>query len=130
MNKELLEFLRENSRSRLSIFARKQKKPVTTIHFNYQKLLKETIIKNTSLLNFEKLGLKRFILIAECEPEEIENTGAKINNIQRTNKGILAEIIINNEEEKENTLIKLSQKRIKYSNHPVFEVIKQEEKKI
>lgn len=126
-NFELLEILREKSRTKLSICARKLNKPITTIYFEYQKLLKNVIIKNTCILDFEKLGLKRYLLIANCSPELLNNINIKINNLFRTNEGVIAEIFFLNEKEKNEFLIKLSEKRITYSYHPIFENIKQED---
>lgn len=129
MNKKLLKTLRKNSRTNITEYSRKHKTNPKQTHYKYKKI-KENIKKYTTLLNLEKLGFKRTIIIFKNPTEglaTISKNSFYINNATRLDTGLLIEYISINEEEQKKFIQDLKNKKIEFTHHDVQEILKQEE---
>lgn len=128
-NPKLLKELRQNSRLNITSYAKKTKTNPKKTHYNYTKI-KQNIKKYTTLLNLEKLGFKRTIIIFKNPTEglaTISKNSFYINNATRLDTGLLIEYISINEEEQKKFIQDLKNKKIEFTHHDIQEIIKQEE---
>jgi len=102
---EVLRRLRTNARTTFSQISRETGIPVTSVFDYFTILKKETIERQVSLLNFEKLGFHcSFIFIAKCfdnkELIDYLKKDSRVNNIFLSGrKTIIFEVFFKDEDE-------------------------------
>ncbi len=91
---KIITHLRQNSRMPLTKMSRKTGIPISTIFDRLKTYGKNIVIKNTSLLNFEKLGYSaRANMMIKTEKEQRENMieflkkHHRVNSVFRINNG-------------------------------------------
>ena len=129
LKKELIDQLRRDSRTNLTEYSKEKNIPTKRIHYEYNKI-KEKINKFVPILNLEALGFKRTIIIYEDAIQGIRIINKEkdtfINNTQRLDTGLLVEYVFYQEKEQKKFVQNLKKRKIKFSHHPIQEVIKQE----
>ena len=107
LKKELIDLLRQNSRSNLTKFSKKKEISTKKVHYEYNKL-KENVEKFVPVIDFEALGFKRIIIIFHKALEGIKYSTNKnnffVNNSTRLDRGLIVEYIFFLETEQEKFL--------------------------
>ena len=90
----LLSFLRENSREKLTTISRKTRIPISTLFDLLKELQESIIIKNTTLINFERLGYHTraqiFLRVGQNNKEKLKQhliLNENVNNLFKINNG-------------------------------------------
>lgn len=80
---KIISLLRKNSREKITNISRKTKIPVSTVYDKIRSHEKKLIKKNTSLLDFSKLGynLRVHFLLRTSQREKIEQFSLQHNNV-------------------------------------------------
>jgi len=100
-----------------------------TLYFQYEKIAKNFIKKNVSILNYEQLGCTRWILLVDGIIDKKLLDCEIINNVYRTRKGYILDCLVKNKLELLRFVENIKNK-IKISIHPVLDELKIEEVKI
>jgi len=128
--KNIYNLLRENSRTKISDFSKKNGVSSKKTHYEYNKIKKETITKIVPLLDFELLGFKRMLLLFEDATEGLTMSATLknhyLNNSMRLNQGLLVEYVFFFQEEAKDLLSELKKRKISFSYFFVKDVLKQE----
>jgi DNA-binding Lrp family transcriptional regulator len=104
----LLKHLRGNSRERLLKISRRSKISVTTLLKLYSYLKDEYIVKNCSIIDFEKLSIKRFLFIIDFRSIDASisksiamnsnlivflKNSTNVNNLMLLERGLMADVL-------------------------------------
>jgi DNA-binding Lrp family transcriptional regulator len=113
----LLSFLRENSREKLTTISRKTRIPISTLFDLLKELQESIIIKNTTLINFERLGYHTraqiFLRVGQNNKEKLKQhliLNENVNNLFKINNGwdFLVETVHQNIQDLDKFLDKLN----------------------
>ena len=90
----LISELREDSREKLTSISKRTKIPVSTLYETLKQLRKDTILRNTVLLNFTKMGFHTrahiILKVLHTEKEELRRhlyCHDNVNNVFKINNG-------------------------------------------
>ena len=113
----LLSFLRENSREKLTTISRKTRIHISTLFDLLKELQESIIIKNTTLINFERLGYHTraqiFLRVGQNNKEKLKQhliLNENVNNLFKINNGwdFLVETVHQNIQDLDKFLDKLN----------------------
>jgi len=130
MKKDIYTLLRNNSRTSLTDYSKKNGLSVKKVHYEYDKIKKNNVAKFVSVLDFESLCFYRIIIIFHDAIEGLAISSLikpfYVNNSIRLDSGLFVEYIFFFKNEIEEFLQELNKQNVSFFQFHVDKIIKQE----